>query len=295
MSWRTVIISKRAKLDLQLGYLVVRAEEVRKVHLSEISVLIIESTEVSLTAALMAEMTKQKIKVIFCDEKRNPCSELVSYYGAVDTSNKIRLQINWQEDVKKAVWTEIARQKIDNQRKTLAIVGREENLLLKSYLDEIEPGDASNREGHAAKVYFNALFGKGFSRADAIPINAALNYGYGILLSACNREITANGYITQLGVHHCNVYNQFNLGSDLMEIFRPFVDIVVYRMVQKELLEDFEKDEKRILVNVLNETIMCNGQRQIVNNAVKIYCKSIFDALNDKDISLIKNCTFIEG
>ena len=93
MSWRTIVISKRAKLDLQMGYMVVRGEEITRIHLSEISVLLIESTAVSLTASLLAELVKRKVKVIFCDEKRNPSSELVGYYGSHDTSNKIRKQI----------------------------------------------------------------------------------------------------------------------------------------------------------------------------------------------------------
>ena len=90
MSWRIVVISKRAKLDYQLGYLVVRNEEVTKIHLSEISTILIESTAATVTTSLLAELTKKKIKVIFCDEKRNPSSELVGYYGSHDTSNKIR-------------------------------------------------------------------------------------------------------------------------------------------------------------------------------------------------------------
>lgn len=92
MSWRTIVISKRAKLDLQLGYMVVRSEEVTKIVLSEISTILIESTAVSLTTGLLAELSKRKIKVIFCDEKRNPSSELVSYYGSHDTSNNILIQ-----------------------------------------------------------------------------------------------------------------------------------------------------------------------------------------------------------
>lgn len=90
MSWRTVIISSTAKLDYQMGYLVIRKDDVTKIHLSEIETVMIESTSVSLTATLLCELTKKKIKVIFCDEKRNPSSELISYYGAHDTSLKVR-------------------------------------------------------------------------------------------------------------------------------------------------------------------------------------------------------------
>ena len=109
MSWRTVVISHSAKLDYQLGYLVVRRDDVVKVHLSEISTLIIETTSVSLTAALLTELVKKKIKVIFCDEKRNPSSELIPYYGAHDTSAKLKNQIEWNKDVKSSVWTEIVK------------------------------------------------------------------------------------------------------------------------------------------------------------------------------------------
>ena len=104
MSWRIVVISKRAKLDLQLGQMVVRGEEVTKIVLSEISTILIESTAVSLTASLIAELAKRKIKVIFCDEKKNPSCELVNYYGSHDTSNKVRKQINWKKNTKEAVW-----------------------------------------------------------------------------------------------------------------------------------------------------------------------------------------------
>ena len=97
MSWRIVVISKRAKLDLQLGKMVVRSDEVTKIVLSEISTIMIESTAVSMTASLIAELAKRKIKVIFCDEKRNPSCELVNYYGSHDTSNKVRKQIIWKQ------------------------------------------------------------------------------------------------------------------------------------------------------------------------------------------------------
>lgn len=284
MSWRIVVISKRAKLDYQLGYLVVRNESVTKIHLGEISTLMIESTAVSITTSLLAELTKKKIKVIFCDEKRNPSSELVGYYGSHDTSSKVRNQIQWSRNSKDAVWTEIVTEKIRKQKKLLEYQGKEESKLLDSYLQEIKWNDETNREGHAAKVYFNALFGLDFTRTADCPVNAALNYGYSIILSAFTREITANGYITQLGLFHDNMFNQFNLASDLMEPFRVLVDKEVLEMK----FEEFEVDEKRRLVNILNHEVVIDGKVQYVNNAVKIYCKSVFDALNENDSSLIR-------
>lgn len=284
MSWRTVVIANNAKLDYKLDYLVVRREEIIRIHLSEISVLLIESTAVSLTAALLSELMKRKIKVIFCDEKRNPSSELIPYYGSHDTSAKVKKQIEWSAEMKKMVWTEIVTEKIRNQMELLRKLGKKEYALLEEYIEQIEPGDATNREGHAAKVYFNALFGMKFTRTADIPVNAALNYGYGLLLSACNREITANGYITQLALFHDNMFNEFNFGSDLMEPFRILVDEQVYEMQP----EKFEHDEKMQMVDILNKNVVIDGKRNYLNNAIKIYCRSVFDALNEQDISIIR-------
>lgn len=284
MSWRTIVISKRAKLDMQLGYMVVRSDEITKIVLNEIATIVIESTAVSITTSLLAELSKRKVKVIFCDEKKNPSSELVSYYGSHDTSNKVRKQIAWKENTKEAVWTEIVTEKIRKQKKLLELLGKGESELLSSYLKQIAWNDETNREGHAAKVYFNALFGLEFTRTEDCLTNAALNYGYSIILSTFTREIVANGYITQLGLFHDNMFNQFNLASDLMEPFRPLVDKQVLNMK----LEQFDHEEKMELVNVLNHEVQIDGKVQYVNNAIKIYCKSVFDALNEDDSALIR-------
>ena len=284
MSWRTIVITKRAKLDLQLGFMVVRGEDTSKVALNVIAVFLIESTAVSLTTSLLAELMKRKVKVIFCDEKRNPSSELVSYYGSHDTSNKIRKQIAWRQNTKEAVWTEIVSEKIRKQKELLELLGKEEAELLSSYLQQIAWNDETNREGHAAKVYFNALFGLDFTRTEDNLINAALNYGYSIILSSFTREIVANGYITQLGLFHDNMFNQFNLASDLMEPFRPLVDKCVLGMK----LEQFEHEEKMWLLDILNQEVQIDGKIQYVSNAIKIYCKSVFDALNEDDNALVR-------
>ncbi len=284
MSWRTVVISNSAKLDYKMDYMLIRQDTITKIHLSEIAILVIESTAVAITVSLLSELTKKKIKVIFCDEKRNPSSELISYYGSHDTSAKVRKQIEWSKEVKAMVWTEIVSEKIRNQKKFLEKLEKKESKMLGGYLRELQPGDTTNREGHAAKVYFNAVFGMEFSRTADIPTNAALNYGYGIILSAFNREITSNGYITQLGLFHDNMFNQFNLGSDLMEPFRILVDQVVYAMQP----DKFEHEEKMEVLNVLNHEVSIDGKRNYVGNAIKIYCKSVFDTINDNDISLIR-------
>lgn len=246
MSWRTVVISNRAKLDYQLGFLVVRRNEIVKIHMSEISILLIETTAVSLTVALLSELTKRKIKVIFCDEKRNPTSELIPYYGAHDTSAKVRKQIEWSSELKLAIWTEIVTEKIRKQAETLERLNKEEAQMLYGYIEEIEFGDKTNREGHAAKVYFNALFGMDFTRTTENSINAALNYGYGIILSACNREITANGYITQLGLFHDNMFNPFSLDCNNKKVITRLHQELKDQM-NENLIEETAKINQSIL------------------------------------------------
>lgn len=285
MSWRTVVISNNAKLDYQMGYMVVRGNETTKIFIDEISVLLIENTAVSMTAYLLCELVKNKVKIIFCDEKRNPSSELLPYYGSHDTSIKIKKQWSWTSDLKSIIWTEIVSEKIKQQSDLLYELGKKEYELLRSYIKQVEIGDVTNREGHAAKVYFNALFGKDFKRTDDNSLNAALNYGYSILLSAFNREIVSNGYITQIGLFHDNMFNQFNFGSDLMEPYRVIVD----REVVNIHPDKFESEEKHQMVDILNQEVFIDGRKEFVSNAIKIYTKSVFDALNDNDVSLIKN------
>lgn len=284
MSWRTVVITQRAKLDLQMGYLVIRMDKITKIHLSEINTVLIDSPAVSLTTSLLAELSRKKIKVIFCDEKRLPSSQLIPFYGSHDTSLKYKKQIQWTDEMKKFIWSEIVAEKIKQQAEFLDEKRREESKLLWKYKSEVLPGDETNREGHAAKVYFNALFGMEFLRTQENTINAALNYGYSIILSMFAKEIVSQGYFTQLGIFHDNMFNELNLACDLMEPFRILVDRQVYKMN----LQEFGKEEKIELVDILNHRVYIDGNQEYVSKAIRIYSKSIFDALNENDVSQIR-------
>ena len=285
MTWRTIVIRERAKLDYSLNFMTVRQEAgVRKISLGEIYMVIVENTAVSLTAVLLNELIKNKIKVVFCDEKRNPSSELIQYYGSHDTSLKYKNQLEWSKESKERIWTRIVYEKIFNQMQFLKKLNKEEYRLLEQYLSELEWNDSSNREGFAAKVYFNALYGMDFSRNKECFINAALDYGYSIILSAFNREIVASGYFTQLGLCHRNPFNKFNLSSDFMEPFRILVDEEVYKLEGTE----FTKDHKNKLINILNKTVIIDDKNQTVANAIKIYCRSLFSALAENDLEYVK-------
>lgn len=285
MSFRTVVIRRQSKISYKNRFLVVKQENDEKyIHLSEIDTIIVDSISVSISAYLLKELAEHKINIMFCDEKHNPFGELVPYYSKHNTSKMIEKQIKWKQSDKDKLWSEIIKNKIMNQSILLKKTKSSKYKLILSYIDEVVDGDKTNREGHAAKVYFNALFGKDFTRTSDCNINAALNYGYSVILSAFSREIVANGYVTQIGLFHDNMFNPFNLASDLMEPFRPLVDQTVHEIE----LHKFEKNEKIELVNILNQNVYINERSEYVNNAVKIYCKSVFDALNEKDIAAIK-------
>lgn len=274
MSWRVVTVTNRCKLEHRLDYLICRGEETVKIHLSEISVLIVETPAVAITASLMCELVRRKIKVVFCDERHDPCFELQPHSLRYDASGCIRRQICWTEKNKKNAWTQIVRQKIFQQYELL----RKNNLTeqaakLFGYLGELQEADATNREGHAAKVYFNALFGLEFSRQESSAINAALDYGYSILLSAFNREVVCCGYLTELGINHNNEFNPFNLSCDLIEPFRPLVDSLVLTFDR----EVFSKEQKHALQNLLNKEIVYGGKKYCLKDAVSLYVK---DALS---------------
>lgn len=283
MGFRTVVVKNRSKIDLNLGYLVCRGEEAKRVFIPEISVLILESTAISLTTAIISELVKNGVKIIFCDEKHNPESEICPFYGTYNSFGVISKQINWSTSNKERVWTCIVKEKIRCQRDFLLQLGCcEEASLLSEYINDLKLNDSTNREGHSAKVYFNAIWGLKFSRRKQDGVNSALNYGYAILLSCFNRAITARGYLTQLGIWHKNESNEFNLASDLMEPFRVLVDKMVYAI-------DFEKEDyKRKILELFETKLKIDNKEQYFENAISIYVDSVLSAIEKGDESLIK-------
>lgn len=274
MGFRTVVVGSRCKLDFRLNFLIVRGEKERRIYISEISVLIIESTAVSLTAALISELVKSNVKIIFCDEKYNPAAELLPYYGAHNTAKRIKTQAAWSKEIKDKIWKTIIVQKIKRQAETLKNCGFSvEAVMLEEYSLQVVDGDVTNREGHAAKVYFNCLLPDGVTRRGGGFINGCLNYGYAVLLSAINREIVASGYLTQIGVWHDNEFNQFNLGSDLMEPLRTVVDETALSLP----LDD--KKFKRKMANILNYAAVFGGKNTTLDVALRGYVKSVLYAL----------------
>lgn len=284
MSWRYIIIKSHCKLTYKNGYLVVHSDMCHKIHLSEINTLLIENTDITISGYLISKLLEQKIKIIFCDNDHDPQGEIISYYGAHDTSKKVISQAKWTEKNKDIIWTKIIQDKIISQKQILEHLHFDHTL--DTCLNELKIGDCTNQEGRAAKIYFHLLFGKDFKRDDITEINAALNYGYTLLLSVVNREISKLGYITQLGIHHCNMFNYFNLSCDLMEPFRPIVDLFVYHH-QDQL---FNQQYKHEMMKIFNHQISLNDSKYYLNNAIHKYCKFMLESINEgiitKDVHL---------
>ena len=206
-------------------------------------------------------------------------------YGHGECSGKLQEQIQWDKEYCQFLWARIIAEKIYNQALFLSEKGKtKEAALLHSYIPDIQLGDISNREGHAAKVYFNAIFGNGFKRGSGMAVDSALNYGYSLILSAFNREIVACGFSTQLGIAHHNTFNQFNLSCDLMEPFRVLVD----RWVDSCQFCEFGSAEKHKVLEIFNQPFVIDNKNYRLDDCIMLYVRSIFKAIMTKDLSVIK-------
>ena len=281
MSFRTVVISNKAKLSYKNNYLVVKKESDEKyIHMSEIDTVIIDSIAVSITSYLLLELSNNKINIIFCNEKRNPYAQIIPFYNSYNVSKKVLMQTKWTKKTKDEMWQKIIENKIINQATLLIKLKKKNSEMLINYAKEVKIGDKTNREGHAAKVYFNSLFGNKFSRGQPNDINAALNYGYAIILSAINKEITINGYITELGINHRNDYNYYNLTCDLMEPLRIIIDEFVYHNRKRE----FNKEYKMDLVNILNHKYKYKNKELFLTDLIKLYVRDTLKCMENQEM-----------
>ncbi|BAK45585.1 type II CRISPR-associated endonuclease Cas1 [Eggerthella sp. YY7918] len=280
MSFRTVFVESPCRCSYQSGYMVVRKEDdTAKIHLSEISSIVLQTQQVFISAYLMAELAKSKISLVISDEKCNPVGQYLPLYGAHNTSKRIGEQLEWGEPIKKRVWQRVVKDKIEQQAQFLDERDYStEAKILYSIVPEVRSGDTTNREAQAARIYFQALFGTNFSREIDCPLNAALNYGYAVLLSMVNREVVSRGYLTQCGICHRNEYNQFNLTCDFMEPFRVAID----RLVVDCLEGEFDAETRRILGDVSNKGMSYRGGSYRLGSVVSLYVQDCLNALNKK-------------
>ena len=280
MGWRTVVVNTHSKLSYKNNHLIFKdASRTELIHLSEVDILLLETTDIVLSTMLIKRLMDENILVIFCDDKRLPTAYLMPYYGRHDSSLQLSRQIAWREDVKAQVWTTIIAQKILNQALYLGNCGfLEKSQSVIDLYHGLDLFDPSNREGHAARIYFNTLFGNDFSREQESDINAALDYGYTLILSMFAREIVLSGCMTQFGLKHANQFNQFNLASDIMEPFRPIIDRIVYENRSSSFVKI-----KRELFTIFSDTFHYNDKDMYLSNIISDYTKKVIQALNQPE------------
>ena len=278
MGWRTVIVNTHSKLSYKNNHLIFKdATRTEMIHLSEVDILLLETTDIVLSTMLIKRLVDENILVIFCDDKRLPTAHLMPYYARHDSSLQLSRQIDWEEAVKAEVWTHIISQKILNQSIYLSACGFiEKSQSVMNLYHGLELFDPSNREGHSARIYFNTLFGNDFNRDLDNDINASLDYGYTLLLSMFAREVVLSGCMTQFGLKHANQFNQFNLASDIMEPFRPVIDQIVYENRNYSFVKI-----KRELFTIFSDTFQYNNKEMYLTNIVSDYTKKVIKALNN--------------
>lgn len=287
MAFRVVCVKNHCKLEHSLNYLIYKGEEIKKILIDEIEMLIIESPQVCITSSLMSELVKKKVKIMFCDEKHRPLFETVGYQNNSLSFKRIKEQINWKDNVKGEVRRLIIKTKLYYSALLLKKMNKidEFNQLI-SYMDMVETHDSSSREGHGAKIYFHALFGKDFSRKDVdIKENKYLNFGYSIIASLISREIKYFGYLTELGIHHIGETNPFNLTYDFIEPLRAYIDSHV-------VLNKVDDDNyKKVFIKMVESIVIYEGKKMFLDNAIHLYVQKLFHCLNNENFGDLR---FIE-
>lgn len=260
MAWRSVVITQPARLKLAQRALVVEQDSgTVRVPLEDISVLIIDQPQVLLTASLLAACASAQIAVITVGSDHHPNGVLLPHQPHSRALKVIRAQLALTLPRKKRLWQAIVQRKLHNQADLLTEQGHSSAALtLNNLARRLRSGDAGNAEAHGAQVYFKALFGSGFSRAQTRWHNAALNYGYSVVRATLARNLVAYGFITAIGLHHSSEQNTFNLADDLIEPFRPLIDAHALGLIAAQGTEpppELSRTDKAHMVQILHEDI----------------------------------------
>lgn len=282
MGWKIFEIENAHHLNLFLNNIVIKFDNNElKVPINDLDVLLINNYKLKITINLINELARNNILVIVCDDSYLPQSIIVPIIGNFNTLKVIEKQIKWSTEYKANIWMEIIKQKIQMQANFLKILNNIESYnLLNILISEMRLYDVSNREGHAAKIYWHNLFGINFKRHNDDYINTLLNYGYTILRGYFTRSIIKKGLDPRISIFHKSFHNYFALASDLMEPFRIFIDCIVYKLTMlKEKNFYFHKQE---IIKSFNQKIMINKKYQYINNAIDIYV----DAIVNQDLEL---------
>ena len=296
MSWRIIRIGTGGKLSLDNHRMRFEQTETKETFfcpIEDIAILVLENLQLSLTTALVSELSDKAVTVIFCNSKHRPVSVLSPIGKPLRQSEIAFLQTGMSEPLQKRLWQKIVRQKIFNQSVVLKPVCADKADVLQKISKHVLSGDAGNAEAIAARIYWEGVFGKNFVRHNEDGINAALDYGYAILRNVLINNIVAHGLIPNLGVHHRSVLNNFNLADDLIEAYRAFTDQTVLKTppspddvltkeTREKVLALLQKkcaigERKTTLINAMEETVCSFITAIKENNADRLLLPEFID------------------
>lgn len=288
MGYRQVIIKKSEKLHFKDNQLIIdKDENSTKVPLEDISYILIEDSSTILTTRLLAELGKNAISLIVCDEKFEPTSIMYPYNYHFKQLDVFSHQLEIDDSIKNEFWNQIVKRKIENSIRVLEMTSKEEFPISKltEYINEITDGDSKNSEGLAAKMYFRSLFGSDFIRFYDDNVNAALNYGYTIIASAIIRNLAVYGLNTYLGIHHSSKINNFNLAYDFLEPYRSVVDKFVYDN-KDDIVLPLSFEFRKKLINLLNEEVIHQNKKYTIEYSIGLLIKSYIKSFSTGEIKL---------
>ncbi len=287
MSHRVLYIEKCENLKLYLDNLkvLVRDDEIL-IPISDIMILVVDNYRSSLSVPLINKLTENNVCTILCGVDHLPQSYILAMNGHFSQSGNINKQILWDEERKLLTHQLIIKAKIYNQIEILKLNNKNKEVIDKLYqfMNEVEKGDLTNREGLVAKMYFRELFGNDFIRMNEDVINAGLNYGYAIFRSLISSIIVAKGYLANIGIFHKGKQNMFNLSDDIIEVFRPIVDNYVFHNMMEDII--FKQEHREALIQLTVKKVKIDHRQQTISNAIHIYIESVLKVLetgNPKD------------
>lgn len=285
MGYRSIVITSAVHLTVKQGRLVITGEAQGSIPVEDIRTVIVENRLATVSVYGLSYLAQEGVTVFFCDEKHLPCAFLQSYAANSRRKKQIQLQIAQSKPRQKRLWQAVVEAKIANQVACLKACGVD-----RVYYDKIEAlqkqvlsGDTTNIEGRAAALYFRFLFGHDFTRSDESGLNAHLNYGYAIVRGYIARLLADYGYEPCLGIHHKSELNQFNLADDLMEPFRPLVDLYVF---QNRFGEELDAAGKRELFNILNYEMLMGKEHHSAAYAAEKSVQSLGRCFQNEKESL---------
>lgn len=288
MGYRQVIIKKSEKLHFKDNQLIIdKDESSTKVPLEDINYILIEDSSTILTTRLLAELGKNAISLIVCDERFEPTSIMYPYNYHFKQLDVFSHQLEIDDSIKNEFWNQIVKRKIENSIRVLEMTSKEEFPISKltEYINEITDGDSKNREGLVAKIYFRSLFGSDFIRFFDDNINAALNYGYTIIASAIIRNLAVYGLNTYLGIHHSSKINNFNLAYDFLEPYRSVIDKFVYDN-KDDIVLPLSFEFRKKLINLLNEEVLHQNKKYTIEYSIGLLIKSYIKSFSTGEIKL---------